>query len=124
DRQEFMASTEPLRLLLGNPEFAERFVARAPVLMDLYYTDERVGALVDSLTSPLMPAYVRDAARWGWSDSTFHDALESIRRFPSERAAHFRRHLASEFGLGTDLEQVRLKPLPGETIHVERLPVP
>lgn len=123
DREHFIVSTEPLRLLLRNPSFRERFIARIQVLTELYYTEDRVSRLIDDFTNPLLAAYGRDAARWGWPDSAFVESLEWMRKFTRERPAHLRAHLAEQFSLGEPVK-VRIDARPGETVYVDRMPLP
>jgi len=123
DSERFLISTWPLRMLLRNPAIRDRFIARAQVLLQLHYTEDDILPRLDSLLDRDAAARRRDAARWGWSDSTFHAAIDTIRSFVRERPRHVQHHLADAFGLGEPVT-VRFDVAGPGTLSIDGHPLP
>ena len=94
-------STLMFRKLVANPDFRNRFLARAADQMNLYFTAANVNARVDLYANPLGPLMPEHIRRWGYPMDLpkWQENVAAIRNFASQRVAFNRQHIQDQFGL-------------------------
>jgi len=102
-------STEVFSNLLRNTAFRDQFVQRSAHYLNTVYRPARTLQKLDSLERLLLPEMPRHIQKWGTpvTMQVWRGNVDEIRTFLRERPAHFRRHIAEQFGL-TDSAKLTL----------------
>ena len=87
--------------LLKNNAFRDMFIQRFAWYTSTLYKPEATTQLADSLQAALADQMPRHIAKWGTpaSVSLWNSNIQFIKDFLSERPAHIRQHIASQFGI-------------------------
>jgi hypothetical protein len=94
-------STAVFSALLRNTGFRDAFAQRCAFYLSTSYRPERTVRKLDSLEQVFLPEMPRHIQKWGTpvTMQVWRGNVDAIRNFLRERPAHFRQHLAMEFGL-------------------------
>jgi hypothetical protein len=112
------------RKLLDNPEFFERFVARAADLLNTVLAPDAVLAHVDALAGEIAPDITFETRRWP-GPTDWHANVQELRAFATGRPDHVREHMAARFNLGgTVTVNVQPPPSGGGTVAINRAAPP
>jgi len=114
-------STLFLRRLLENETFRNAFANRYADLLNVHFTQERLGAVLDSLSGLIAGEMPRHVARWGRSVAEWNDAINSMRVFGANRETYMTGHVRSYLGLSQQITlSVLAQPESGGSVRVNR----
>jgi hypothetical protein len=94
-------STAVFSALLRNTGFRDAFAQRCAHYLNTLYSPGMTIAKLDSLEQLFLPEMPRHIQKWGSpvTMQVWQGNVDAIRTFLRERPAHFRRHIADNFGL-------------------------
>ncbi len=95
------AATWMLRQFLVNEQFKIRFINRFADLLNTYFSEDRVVAVIDSLQDQIAGTMPLHTNRWGYPASmeSWQNNVSLMRQFAFERPDHQRQHLMSYFDI-------------------------
>ena len=118
-------SKAPLfRMLVENPAFVSRFLARAAHLLNTTLAPESVIPLVDELAAEIEPDIAYETTRWS-SLAQWKASVKEIKDFGARRPDYLRQHIVEWFDLEGTASLV-LNPAVGGagTVTIDDMPVP
>jgi hypothetical protein len=113
ENPSFQRGALPLRRLMENPLFRQRFLSRADELLNTILRPDVVTARLDELAAEMAPDALFESARWP-SSTSWEAGVAEMRRYAAARPFHFRAHLSRQFNLGDSVRLTIAAPTAGK----------